>query len=370
MTMDETIPPQTHRPHRRYGFGRVYKRGQAWWIAWYDNGDRRESVARVLGKPVSAVTERDADKLLGERLKRKARGETVLPRYERATVAEMLADYERHLELDKPDTIDGSRSQIRATTAWLGTERVARLDLPRLEQAARAKEDAGWARGTVKQRLGVLHAALVYWHRAGRLATVPPMPRLTVDNTRRTFFERHESLALVSHMPEVARDISLVCAGTGWRISEVLGLVWERVDLKERTLRLDTSKTGEGRVRPLDTEVVAILERRWRTRVLGVPWVFWRVLVGGRAGARVTETWYRTEYGRAAKASGLEGKTPHAWRRSAYRDLVMAGVDLASAMELVGHKSLSAALRYQIVDLTRQRAAVKRLEGYRDAASH
>lgn len=59
---------------QRYGFGRVYQRGEAWWVAWYDKGDRRESVARVLGKPVRAVTERDAYKLLGERLKGKARG--------------------------------------------------------------------------------------------------------------------------------------------------------------------------------------------------------------------------------------------------------------------------------------------------------
>jgi len=350
---------------QRYGFGRAYKRGQAWWVSWYDKGDRRESVARVLGKPVSAVTERDAYKLLGERLRSKARGETVLPRYERATVAEMLADYERHLEAEKPATVDKFRSQIRATAGWLGPTRIQALNLVTLTEAARAREDAGWLRGTVKQRLGVLHAALVYWKRAGRLATVPDLPRLKVDNTRRTFFEREEVQALVAHMPEVARDISLVAAGTGWRIGEVLGLVWERVDLKERTLRLDTSKTGEARVRPLDAEVVAILERRWRTRVLGVPWVFWRGLVGGRAGAKVTETWYRTEYAVAAKAAGLVGKTPHAWRRSAYRDLVMAGVGLASAMELVGHKSLSAALRYQILDLARQRSAVTKLEQHR-----
>jgi len=354
------------RPER-YGFGRVYQRGAAWWIAWYANGmTRRESVARLLGKPMAAVTERDAIRLLNVRLQDKARGKVVLPQHERATVAEMLADYERHLEAEKPDTVDGYRSQIRATAGWLGKERVQALDLVRLTDAARAREDAGWLRGTVKQRLGVLHAAMVYWQRAGRLATVPPMPRLTVHNTRHGFFEDTEVAAITRHMPEEAADITWALYYLGWRINEVLGLTWDRIDLRERTVRLDTSKNKEGRTRPIIEEgFLALLERRRRARVLGAPYVFWRALLGEGRGAKVSETWFREQWKAAAIAAGLEDKIPHDFRRTAYRNLVMAGVDLATAMALTGHRSLSVALRYNIADLARQRAGLERLEAHR-----
>lgn len=357
----------THRP-QRYGFGKVYKRGDAWWISWYSNGDRRESVARVLGKPVSAVTERDAYKLLGERLKGKARGETVLARYERATVATMLADYERKLEIEKPDTVDASRAGIRATTKWLGAERVATLDLVGLTQAAHAQEHT-WSRGTIKHHLGVLQAALRYWKRAKRLTTVPDFPILTGSPARQGYFTDEDMLALTASMPEVAADIAWTQYYLGWRLMEVIPLTWDRVDLRERTIRLTHSKGDEtGRLRPIiEAPFLALLERRRHQRVLGQPWVFWRTLHGGRAGARVDQTWYRHQWKRALTAAGLTDKVPHDFRRTAYVNLVNAGVDLATAMELVGHKTLASAVRYQIIDVRRQRLALERLEAHREA---
>lgn len=351
-----------------YGFGRIYKRGGAWWVAWYDRGDRRESVARVLGKPVGAVTRRDAERLLKARLEAKHCGRTVLPKFERATVDEMLDDYERHLKITRPETWDGMMSQVKAVRGWLGSQRVKRLDLPTLEAAVIEREAHGWGRGTIKNRVALIHAAMVQWQRAGRLAVIPPMPKIREPQPRQGWFLRSEVVALTRHMPEAAADITWALFFTGWRISEILGLTWDRVDLREWTIRLDTSKNGEGRTRPVvEPDLVTLLERRHRERVVGQPWVFWRVLANGRQGARVSDAWFREHWHIAATAADLVGKIPHDFRRTRYRELVMSGVDLATAMHLTGHRSLSMALRYNIQDLARQRSALARQEAHQAA---
>jgi integrase len=349
-----------------YGLGKVYRRGVAWWIYWYDRGDRRESVAKVLGKPTREVTVRDAQRLLRQRIEARSQGRTVLPRHARATVGEMLTDYEKHLEVLKPDTVDGLRSQIRAVRVWLGDQVVTRLDLATLEGSVREREEAGWARGTIRTRLGLLHAAMAYWKRCRRLAVLPDMPFIKVENVRRGFFEREDFLALMKHLPEPAADIAWVGYCTGWRINEVLRLTWDQVDLQERVLRLDTSKTGEGRTRPIvERELLGIFERRRGARVLGLPAVFWRRIGKGRPVA-VSETWFRVQWQIARVAAGLPEAIPHDFRRTAYRNLVLSGSDLVTAMELTGHKSLTVAKRYNIAELVRQRVALERLEAHRE----
>lgn len=354
-----------------YGMGRVYKRGNAFWLGYWVNGaERRESVAKILGKPVGAVTAREAERALRLRLDARSQGKLIAPRHERATVAELLTDYERHLEVTKPESVAGLRAQVRAVRDWLGDRVVSRLDLPVLEAAAREREGIGWARGTIKTRLALLHAACVYWKRAGRLASVPDMPVLHVDNARQGFFEDAEVEALLKHLPAPVDDIVRALAATGWRLSEILGLQWAQVDLRQMELRLEESKTGKGARPLLEGEPLhEVLKRRYRERGLGVPWVFWRPIgTLGRVG-RVQTTWFRQRWVRGCAAAGLVGKIPHDFRRSAYRNLVMAGNDLVTAMHLTRHKSLSIAIRYNIQEPGRQRAGLARLLDYQRAQS-
>jgi integrase len=63
---------------------------------------------------------------------------------------------------------------------------------------------------------------------------------------------------------------------TGWCQPEILGLTWNRVNLRARTVRLDpgTTKNQEGRTVYLDGEVLDILitfARGGRSRISGMP---------------------------------------------------------------------------------------------------
>lgn len=77
------------------------------------------------------------------------------------------------------------------------------------------------------------------------------IPMLAEDNTREGFFEREQFEAVRRHLPEALRPFVTVAYITGWRVpSELLPLMWSRVDFKAGTLRLDagTTQNKDGRM--------------------------------------------------------------------------------------------------------------------------
>jgi integrase len=97
------------------------------------------------------------------------------------------------------------------------------------------------------------------------------------------------------------------------------------------------------------------------------PNVFWRMVAEERGGDKKpqrivssTKAWKI-----ACRAAGCPGRIPHDLRRTAVRNLILAGVPQVVAMTLMGHKTDSVFRRYHIVSPADLRLAVERL----DAAS-
>jgi hypothetical protein len=123
------------------------------------------------------------------------------------------------------------------------------------------------------------------------------------------------------------------------------------VDFQSGWLRLEPGETknAEGRQFPLTPALRAVLERQ-RARTLAVekatrtiiPWLF------HRAGRPIKS--FRRAWVTACTATGLSGRIPHDFRRTAVRNLERAGVPRSTAMKMVGHKTESIYRRYAIVD--------------------
>ena len=172
------------------------------------------------------------------------------------------------------------------------------------------------------------------------------------ESRQREQFER-----VHSHLSSPLQAVVHFAYLTGWRIrSEVLTLQWRQVDLKAGRVVLDpgTTKNDDGRIFPFTDELRELLEKQRETtqsvqrerRVL-CPWVF------HRDGQRIKSFYgaWRT----ACKKSGVPGRIPHDFRRTAVRNLVRAGVPERVAMQMTGHKTRSVFDRYNIVsegDLT------------------
>ena len=159
--------------------------------------------------------------------------------------------------------------------------------------------------------------------------------------------ERWEYEAVLSKLPEYLRPPMMFAYWTGWRLNkEVLALEWSNVDLDEGTVRLrfGSTKNGDGRVIFLPEDLYAMLAHQQAEQRRDYPacrWVFHR---GGNPIKSIRGSWER-----ACAETGLTGKIPHDFRRTAVRNLVRAGVSEHVAQGMTGHKTRAVFDRYDIV---------------------
>jgi integrase len=336
---------------RTRGTGSIRRRaGGALAIRYYDANAQpvQESVAKALGKRPSLVTETDAERLLQRRLGEVQSGTFIAPSVQRLTMADLFeakrADLRVRGRMGKVKTARKIESDLGRLERVFGPMRANTLTTAIVQRWLDRELEAGAAPGTLAKLTDYLRATLRYAVRTNQLATAPYIPRLPVDNARQNFMTPEQTAALLAHASAPIDDVIEWARLVGWRREEIFGLTWDMVHRDVSEIRLPTSKNGHPRVIPMVGQLAAVVDKRWKLRALGCPFVFH---VNGR---RLREaTWYRLFHA-ARVAAGLPDARLHDYRRVAYRDLRRAHVDQTVVMDITGHRSVSMAKRYAIRD--------------------
>jgi site-specific recombinase XerD len=176
------------------------------------------------------------------------------------------------------------------------------------------------------------------------------------DNGRIRFLSHEEETKLREvierdcphHLPELELALN-----TGLRLSEQYGLTWDCVSFERKSLTIPLSKNGKTRHVPLNETSIAAL-RAAQTQSNDQPWVFLNCFGQQLKRPRV---WFDD----AVEDAGIEDFTWHCLRHSFASRLVMAGVDLRTVQELMGHKTIQMTVRYAHLAPKHQLAAVERL---------
>lgn len=132
----------------------------------------------------------------------------------------------------------------------------------------------------------------------------------------------------------------LLAINTGLRRGELFGLDWSHVNMRAKllTVTAESAKSRKARHVPLNVEALDVLTR-WSKQGTGEGLVFPSV-DGGRFGS-IKKSWAGLL--EAAKVDALRF---HDLRHDFASKLVMAGVDLYSVKELLGHASIEMTQRY------------------------
>jgi integrase len=148
----------------------------------------------------------------------------------------------------------------------------------------------------------------------------------------------------------------LLSLNTGMRRGETFTLCWEDVDLSRRviTIRGSSSKSGNTRHIPLTSESVSVLNL-WRSSREVSNLVF-PSDDGGEFGSM------KTAWANLMKKARIQNFRWHDMRHHFASQLVMAGVDLNTVRELLGHQSLEMTLRYAHLSEDHKTAAIAKLE--------
>jgi integrase len=177
---------------------------------------------------------------------------------------------------------------------------------------------------------------------------------LPENNARLRYLSREECDRLVeSCIAPHIRAIVTVALHTGMRSGEIRSLQWHDLDFDSGFIIIRDSKNGEPRHVPMDSTVVDLFRNYPRTP--GSQFVFTNA-AGERLG------WVQHAYRRALTRAGLSDLHFHDLRHTFASQWMMAGGELYSLRDILGHKTIAMTQRYAHLYPAYKRAMVERME--------
>ncbi len=154
------------------------------------------------------------------------------------------------------------------------------------------------------------------------------------------------------HFADHLMPIVILAMNTGMRRGEILNLSWSAVHFDENYLTViaDNAKSGKSRHIPLNKKAKDTLQQ-WQQDTKTSGYVF-----EGEEGKPLTDL--KKPWANLLKAAGITEFRFHDLRHHFASKLVMAGVDLNTVRELLGHAELKMTLRYAHLAPEHKAAAV------------
>ncbi len=132
----------------------------------------------------------------------------------------------------------------------------------------------------------------------------------------------------------------ILALSTGGRKNEIWGLSWKDVDLKNGFITFEETKNDEPRSVPLQGHALELMLKRSKVPRIDTDLVF------PSSVDQQKHFDFRRPFQMALRTAKIENFRWHDLRHCAASYLVMAGVDMRTVAEILGHKSLQMTQRY------------------------
>lgn len=162
--------------------------------------------------------------------------------------------------------------------------------------------------------------------------------QLQENNRRLRYLDNKQCQDLINSCEPHLKPIVITALNTGMRKGEILKLKWDNVDMKHGFILLDLTKNGERREIPINETLKSTLKEL--SRRIDIPYVFYDAK---------TEKPYqdvKRSFATALRRSKIHDFKFHDLRHTFASHLVMAGIDITTVKELLGHKDIKMTLRY------------------------
>ena len=328
---------------------RLYKRGNVYWFDFRINGVRyRQSTGKT--------RRRDAEDVFHAEREKATAGESVgTKRIKDCKVAVLADEYSKWVKFQK--SYGSKRFFIKHIVETFGNLRVRDLNARIVEQW-QTKRLENRKPATINRITSCLRHMITQgqkWEMVDEETAkrVKSVRLLKEDNKRLRFLSLEECHRLIDCCQEHLRPIVTIALHTGMRRGEIFSLKWEQVDLEHGFILLDISKNGERREIPINTT----LEYLFKDLPHSVESMY---VFAGKNGNPLTDI--KNSFHAALKKAGILDFRFHDLRHTFASHLVMAGVDLTSVKELLGHKDITMTLRYSHLAPGHKRKAVQVLD--------
>jgi site-specific recombinase XerD len=356
--------PRKPKEQKHRGVFERMKGSHIWWIRYTaEHGKRVTSKVGTYAAAVHVYEQRTAAIRLGVLLPHSPRRGAKFSEL----VSEAISFAEKHHRASK----DFKQRANLAVEAF--RDRVAESITTRelqdwIDEIAEERE---WTGGTRNRFKSTLSTVFREGMRAGKVKVNPArLIRRSKESLGRVRFLSYEEeaklrKAIAATLPGRIKDEGEsafaqldVALHTGMRKSEQFTATWDQVDLEHGFIYLSVTKNGTDRFVTLNSAAVQVLRRlQERHKRLGLP-PDSTLFHSKRDGLiKNPRKWFAT----ALEQAGIEGVTWHTLRHTFASRLVMAGVDLKTVQELMGHKTIAMTARYAHLAPTHKLQALETL---------
>jgi integrase len=355
-----SLPVDKPREKVRGFMGHIYKRGNMYWIKYYRNG-----------KPYRETT-KGKNKAYAARLLKKREGEIAdgkLPGvyFDKVRFDELVDAVTNDYVINNRN-VKTIRKRFKHLKVEFSNMRMVDITSPIIGKYIEKRLKQKASNATINRELSALKRTFnLGAEQTPPLvdkANIPKIKLLEENNTREGFFEHDEFLAVRDALLPHLQGLASFAYKTGWRVSEITTLTWDRVDLGQGTVWLaaKNSKNKKAREIYLDDELKQILGEQWRKSAKSeLPYVFLNI-----HGTDRVKAFYKSWDNACVKAK-VGKRYFHDFRRTAVRNMVRSGIPESVAMKVSGHKTRSVFDRYNIVDENDLKMAAKTQHEYLEA---
>lgn len=258
------------------------------------------------------------------------------------------------------DRVEIVRHQLIPFFGGKPLSEVKPIDVETFRAQRRKRDGAVPCLQTINNDHTVLKHCLNVAIRRGLMITNPAsaIPLPDPHNERDRVLSEEEWNRLYEAAKPHLKPVLLLAYHLGQRFGEIVNLTWDRVDLQRGfiTLRAIDTKTKKPRRVPLTPAVKASFHELAKVRSLKTNHVF----LYERKPIKQLSRSFRT----ALRESGIQDFRFHDLRHCASTNLRRAGVDTATAMRIVGHKSEKMWKRYNAMEDSDLLKAASKLDAY------
>lgn len=344
------------------------KESAVWWIKYHAAG-------KPIRENVKSKKETDARKLLKLREGEIVEGKTPGVYFDKVLFEDLAEMFIQDRRQNLHSVKDAQKRLKNLSPFFQG--KVARITPPKISKYKDKRLDQGAANATINRELAALKRMLRLGYNAEKVNRVPHIELLTEDNVREGFFTEIEFEELRAALPSYLQGFVSFGYLTGWRIEEVAGLEWSRIDINNNSIRLKAivTKNKKARYMKMEPALLEVIQERLANKQGD--------FVFHKEGKRIKDirgAWNRAcretglgygyrltiKYAEKWKAKGLPaGPIFHDFRRSAVMNMTSAGVPRNIAMKISGHKTESVFNRYDIDSERHYEEAASKMHAYR-----
>ena len=135
--------------------------------------------------------------------------------------------------------------------------------------------------------------------------------------------------------------VVVIALGTGMRLSEIMNLRWNQVDISNEMIKLATSKNGDPRFIPLKGLVLGVVKAKAEKQETKPNDLLFPSPSNSKQPVDIRSAWET-----AIKKSGIQDFRFHDLRHTTASHLAMSGKGLHDIASLLGHKDLQVTRRY------------------------